>query len=382
MLDCPCMSRQEQKTKLPNEGKKRSRRWFLRGLLGVGGLAAIGKGTDWLLPRTLCRAGEWHGPLTDHFNGTQFYNPEPARDYGSRDALRWWMDRSARGIYPIVEKNRFQPQLAPVVDGKEWEVTMVNHSTMLLRTRGLHILTDPIWSDYTSPIQGLGPKRTRPPGLAWKDLPRIDVCLLSHDHYDHFDVKTLQALVARDSPRFILPLGLKSLLEYHCGEGLSIDELDWWQSATVGAVDITLTPAHHWSKRYRTVETANRSLWGGFWLRSDGGPSLYYAGDTAWTKWFGVIHERLGAPDVALLPIGAYKPDWIRRYHINPAGAVSAFRMLHARQAIACHFGTWQLANEGYQETLDDLARALERAGIAPELFIAPENGQTLRGRA
>ncbi len=381
VLDCRRMSPNAPQNLSPHEPERKSRRWFLRGLLGVGCLAAAGKGVDWVLPRTLCRAGEWHGPVTDHFDGTHFFNAEPNKDYGTRAALRWWLDRPARGVYPVVDRNRFQPELAPSVEGREWEITMVNHSTLLIRTRGLNILTDPIWSDYTSPIQGIGPRRTRPPGLAWDKLPHIDICLLSHDHYDHFDVKTLQALVAKDRPLFVLPLGLKSLLEYHCGEGLSIRELDWWQSVSVDGLNICLTPARHWSKRYRTAETANRSLWGGFWLSSPDGPSLYFAGDTSWTRWFEVIRKRLGAPDMALLPIGAYKPDWIRNNHTSPADAVRAFQTLHARRAIACHFGTWQMANEGYQETLDDLSRALREAGIAPERFIAPENGQTLRGR-
>lgn len=360
---------------------KRSRRWFLKGLLGVGALAAAGKGVDWLLPRTLCRAGEWQGPLTDHFDGTYFYNPEPQLPMGTREALRWLTDRKSKGFYPKVERNTYTPELAPHVTGKNWEVTMVNHSTMLIRMHGLNILTDPVWSDYTSPVQGFGPRRTRPVGIVWDELPRIDVCLISHDHYDHFDVNTLQKLEQRDHPHFIVPLGLKSLLEYHCGTGLRISELDWWQHITQQGLSIHVVPARHWSKRYRTTESSNRSLWCGFYLKApSGGPSIYFAGDTARTTWFATIGKRLGAPDVALLPIGAYRPEWIRNNHTNPADAVDALLALRAPHAIACHFGTWQLANEGYDETLQDLAAALQRANIPPTRFPAPENGQTIRG--
>lgn len=362
---------------------RRSRRWFLRGLIGVGSLAAAGKGVDWLLPRTLCRAGEWHGPITDHFDGTYFHNlPEdrPATSYGTASLFRWLADRRLRGIYPIVRQNKHLPQLAPQVNGKDWEVTMVNHSTMLIRMAGLCVLTDPVWSNYTSPMQGLGPRRTRPVGIPWADLPHIDVCLISHDHYDHFDVPTLRRLEERDHPLFVVPLGLKSLLAYHLGPNLRVEEKDWWETIQLPGISICLTPAYHWSKRYRTVASSNRSLWCGFWLQATGGPSIYFAGDTSRTQWFARIRQRLGAPDVALLPIGAYKPDWIRAAHTSPADAVEALCTLEAKQGIACHFGTWQLANDGYQDTLDDLAAALRQAQLPPERMIAPDNGQTLRG--
>ncbi len=348
----------------------------------MGALGATGAAVDWILPRTLCRPGEWHGPVTDHFDGTRFYNPEPGHCYGSPGAgLRWLLSRGERGEYPEVEQNEHRPQLAPAIARHEWEVTMVNHATMLIRLAGCTLLTDPVWSDYTSPVQFLGPKRTRPVGLYWNELPRVDVCLLSHDHYDHFDVGTLERLTERDNPLFIVPLGLADLLRYHCGNAVRVAELDWWQHAELPCgLRCHVVPAYHWSRRYRTEATANRSLWCGFYLEGSERPSLYYAGDTAMTKWFAEIRRRLGPPDLALLPIGAYKPSWIRNNHTSPADAVEAFGILGAKRALACHWGTWQLANEGWQETLDDLAAALRDAGIAPERFPAPLNGQTLRG--
>ena len=366
------------------DAPKRSRRLFLRTLMGAGVLAALGKGVDMLLPRTLCRAGEWHGPITDHFDGTCFHNvPEPALpppSYGKAPMLRWLRERGERGYYPEVAVNTQAPALAERVDGRRWEITLINHSTFLIRLAGLCVLTDPVWSDYTSPVQGVGPRRKRPVGLEWDKLPRVDVCLISHDHYDHFDVPTLRRLQQRDRPLFIVPLGLKSLLEHHCGGGMRIAERDWWESVQLPGLEITLTPARHWSKRYYSEDSANRSLWCGFWMQATGGPAVYFAGDSARTAWFARIRERLGAPHVALLPIGAYKPEWIRAHHTSPADAVQAMGDLRAAQAIACHFGTWQLANEGYQETLDDLAAALRRANIDPARFPAADNGQTFRG--
>ena len=336
---------------------------------------------DFLMPRCLCRGGEWDGPVTDHFDGLFFYNAEPSTLYKSSNLLQWLSERHQKGDYPTVQQNTHQPQLAPSVDCQDWEVTMVNHSTMLIRTAGLNILTDPVWSDYTSPVQGFGPKRCRPAGIAWNELPKIDICLISHDHYDHYDADTLRQLAKEHNPLFIVPLGLGSLLKYHCGAHTRIIEADWWETVQHGELNITLTPAKHWSNRYRYTYTRNRSLWCGFYLASTTGPAIYFAGDSAKSDCFRQIRQRLGAPDVALIPIGAYKPDWIRNGHISPAEAVEAFQHLQPRQAIACHFGTWQLANEGYQETLDDLTTALRQADIPQWQFIAPENGQTLRGK-
>ncbi len=338
-------------------------------------------GADWMMPRTLCRPGEWHGPVTDHFDGTRFFNPADDLAQHDPDAgslVRWMSRRHEKGEYPRVQKNVHSPELRDHIDEQEVEVTMINHSTMLLRFQGLTVLTDPIWSDYTSPVQFAGPKRTRPAGMAWEDVPRVDVCLLSHDHYDHFDVDSLRRLAERDNPLFVLPLGLKSLLEHHCGKNVRAVEKDWWETVELpGGMRVTLTPAHHWSRRYRTADTVRRSLWCGFYLHGPGRPSLYYAGDTAQCAWFRRIRERLGSPDLALLPIGAYRPDWIRRFHQSPHEAVDAMLDLGTPQAVACHFGTWQLANEGYQETIDDLHEALREQNIPDERFRILDNGET-----
>ena len=357
------------------------RRTFIVTSALLAGLCTLLLAGDFLMPGWLCRGGEWDGPVSDHFDGTFFYNPEPSTLYKTSNLLQWLRERHAKGDYPAVSTLSHQPQLTPKVDGRDWEVTMVNHSTLLIRTAGLNILTDPVWSDYTSPVQGFGPRRCRPVGISWDKLPKIDVCLLSHDHYDHYDTDTVKRLAAEHSPLFIVPLGLGNLVKHHCGEDVKVIEADWWESVQHGSLNITLTPAKHWSNRYRKTYTRNRSLWCGFYLKSSDGPAIYYVGDSAKSSCFADIRARLGAPDVALLPIGAYKPDWIRNGHISPAEAVEALQHLQARQAIACHFGTWQLANEGYQETLDDLHRALQENKIPAERFLTPDNGQTLRGK-
>ena len=372
---------EEQNTQTHPQGK--SRRWFLKTLAGTACAVGVGKGIDLLLPLTICRAGEWKGPITDHFNGKYFFNPERVglhSTHKAASAFRWLFRKRVKGHYPEVAENTHRPQLAPEVDGADWEITMVNHSTLLIRAGGINILTDPIWSDYTSPVQFAGPKRKRPVGIAWDALPKIDVCLISHDHYDHFDAATLKRLYERDTPLFIVPLGLRSLLNYHTDATPNCEEKDWWDTVQVNPhVSITLTPALHWSRRYRHPEGSNRSLWCGFSIHVSKGPHIFFAGDTAASRCFDDIYKRLGAPTVAILPIGAYRPDWIRTHHTNPADAVHIMQQLHAQQAIACHFGTWQLADDGYQENLDDLAAALKASGIPAEQFLAPDNGQTVR---
>lgn len=362
----------------------KSRRWFLKTLAGTACAVGAAKGIDLLLPLTICRPGHWEGPPTDHFDGHYFFNPEHIARHSSHKAssiFRWLFRKRVKGHYPEVAQRLHTPNLAPIVEGNHWEVTMVNHSTLLIRVGGLNILTDPVWSDYTSPVPFAGPKRKRPVGITWDELPKIDVCLLSHDHYDHFDAATLRRLQERDAPHFIVPLGLKSLLQYHTGTTPHCDELDWWDSVPVSPhTRITLTPALHWSRRYRHPEDSNRSLWCGFHIQTANGPTIFFAGDTAASNCFDDIYNRLGAPHVAILPIGAYRPDWIRTHHTNPQDAVRIMQQLHAPFAIACHFGTWQLADDGYQENLDDLAAALRAANIPHHSFPAPDNGQTLRG--
>lgn len=356
-------------------------RWLWYTLLSMLLLIAALTGLNFLLEATLCRGGSWQGAVTDHFDGSRFHNPTPFINHGQGSTTNWFLHRYQKGHYPTVTQNAHAPQLAPHVTGRDWECTLVNHSTFLIRLGGLNILTDPIWSDEPSPVPNLGPSRMRPVGIPWEQLPHIDICLISHDHYDHFDTATLRRLKLRDNPLFIVPLGLKSLLEYHIGD-VRVIEKDWWGTHTHRGVSITLTPAQHWSARYRGASARNRTLWCGFWLQAHKGPRIYFTGDTAWSDMFTQIHTRLGAPDVAIIPIGAYQPGWIRTAHLNPDDALRLFRAVRARQGIGCHFGTWQMGYEGYDETLIDLATALQRAGLPAERFVPADNGQTLRGTA
>lgn len=359
-----------------------SKRRFRIGVYGAAGLVIFLWLASFVVEQTICRGGSWDGPVTDHFNGKRFFNPE-ADDEPHNISYFWWGLTRKRGPYVTVQENRDKPQLAREVDLAQWEATLVNHSTFLLRVHDINILTDPVWSDRVSPVDCAGPRRYRPAGIDWEALPKIDVVLITHDHYDHLDLATLKKLYDRFFPQFYVPLGNKEFLEK---AGINnVVELDWWEeamfSAEKGNLKVTMTPARHFSARYRTDSARNKTLWAGYYLESSDGVKLYFAGDSAWTKFFGEIQSRLGSPHAAFLPIGAYKPEGlISRAHMTPGQAVQAFKALKPKKGIAMHFGTWQLADEGYEETLSDFRNALKVQGVAEEEFVTPDNGRTLRG--
>jgi L-ascorbate metabolism protein UlaG (beta-lactamase superfamily) len=224
-----------------------------------------------------------------------------------------------------------------------------------------NLLTDPVWAERAGPCGVVGPRRVRAPAIGLEDLPPIDVILLSHNHHDHCDLKTLGTLARRFEPIVIAPLGNARLLQ---SAGLRrVEELDWWQRATTPPMPIRLTPAHHFSAR--GPFDRNRALWGGFMI-TVARRHIYFAGDTAYAPIFGEIRDRLGAPDLSLLPIGAYEPRWfMRSVHMNPAEAVQAHLDLQSTQSIAMHFGTFQLTTEGIDEPvlgLEDARRARDVA--------------------
>jgi L-ascorbate metabolism protein UlaG (beta-lactamase superfamily) len=266
-------------------------------------------------------------------------------------------------------------QRPPGLDSATAVVTFIGHSTFLIQTQAGNILTDPMYSDRAGPLNVLGPRRVRQPAVRFEDLPPISTVLLSHNHYDHCDRRTLRMLAERFDPIVVTPLGNGRLLRSAAIR--RVEELDWWQEARTAPMPIMLTPAQHFSAR--TPFDRNRALWGGFVLMA-GASRVFFAGDTAYARFFREIRERIGPIDLALLPIGAYEPRWfMQAVHMNPAEAVQAHLDLESSESIGMHFGTFQLTTEG----IDDPVRALEEArrsrNIPPTHFRTIGFGESAR---
>ncbi len=321
------------------------------------------------------------------FDGREFHNLDGAPAGGSlANLLRWKLLGPAKTPWPVPPPpDRATPALTAALNPGELAATFVGHSTFLLQFGGgLNVLTDPIWSERASPVSFAGPRRVRPPALDLAALPPIGLVLVTHGHYDHLDLPTLRRLEERFHPLFLTGRGQRSLLERN---GLKrIVELDWWQTHRVAApaddasgseLEATFTPAQHWTAR--TAATRNRSLWGGFWLRQ-GALRVFFAGDSALGRHFSTIRQRLGEPEAAFLPIGAYEPRWFMRgQHMSPDDAVQAHLAVGARRSVGMHFGTFQLTDEGIDEPARALAASLQTRGVPAASFRVPAFGETLR---
>jgi L-ascorbate metabolism protein UlaG (beta-lactamase superfamily) len=309
---------------------------------------------------------------SDHFDGTRFSNPGGASAGQPFTAVpRMLLERRI----PWPERVDEPSQRPAPLDNSAAVVTFIGHATLLIQTPTGNILTDPMYSQRAGPFNMMGPRRVRQPAVLLDDLPPIAIVLLSHNHYDHCDLRTLGMLAERFDPLVVTPLGNAALVR---SSGIHrVEELDWWQEAKSSALPITLTPAKHFSARGPFDK--NRALWGGFVLTT-GGSRIYFAGDSAYGPFFRDIGQRLGPIDLALLPIGAYEPRWFMHVvHMNPAEAVQAHLDLGAPETIGIHFGTFQLTTE----RIDDPLRALEDArrgnNIPPSRFRTLGFGESLR---
>jgi L-ascorbate metabolism protein UlaG (beta-lactamase superfamily) len=308
---------------------------------------------------------------SDHFDGRRFVNPGGAPVQPFTAVPR--MLREPRTPWP--QRIDEAPRQPLPLDGAGAVVTFIGHATFLIQTAGANILTDPIYSQRAGPWNLVGPRRVRQPAVRFDDLPPVSIVLVSHNHYDHCDRRTLMLLAQRFDPILVTPLGNGRLAR---SAGIRrVEELDWWENATSAAVPITLTPAHHFSAR--TPLDRNRALWGGFVL-AVGRARLFFAGDTAYAGFFADIRRRLGPIDLALLPIGAYEPRWfMQAVHMNPAEAVQAHLDLGASESVGMHFGTFQLTAEGIEEPLRALDLARRARGLSGSHFRTLAFGESLR---
>ena len=301
--------------------------------------------------------------------------------------LRWQWERWRDGL-PKAPANGYhfpveKPDTAWLKNNRsQTTATWIGHASVLVQINGVNLLTDPIFSERASPVQWTGPKRVVPPALSIAELPHIDVVLISHNHYDHLDLDSVLALNAQSGgpPLFMVPLGVKPWMQ---AQGIqNVYELDWWQSENIAGLELSLVPVQHWSARSATDRF--ETLWGG-WIARTGKQStqaftLFFTGDTGYSKDFADIHRRFGDVDLALIPIGAYEPRWFMKpQHVNPTEAVQIHQDLHARHSLGIHWGTFELTDEALDEPPRALAEAIRQAGLAPEAFVVLQHGGMLK---
>lgn len=327
-----------------------------------------------IAPRFLDRI-YYEGPAGDHFDGARFFNPDGDQDTfrmpggGSRGGFIWryLTGRDGRPAWPRhVAVTPGKP--APRVDGERMVATWIGHATMLVQTQGLNILTDPIWADSAGPF-GLGPKRVTEPGVRFDDLPKIDLVLVSHNHWDHLDQPTLRRLWQRDRPAIVTSLGNDAVI---AAGGARATALDWGGRLAIRpGVTVTAVRNHHWGSRW--FSDRNRALWSAFVVSLPSGGALFFAGDTGLGdgKWPAEA-AAYGPVRLALIPIGAFRfaPGQMGAgSHIGPPDAVRVFARLGAATAIPIHWGTFRLSFEARDTPPRMLAALLRCTGGDPARF-------------
>ena len=317
----------------------------------------------------------YQGPVSDHFDGTRFFNPGRPWNKSRLDLLRWQMASEGKEPWPESVPSPYRDKPPARVDGASARIGFVGHASHFLQTGGLNILIDPVWSERCSPVTFAGPKRVNPPGIAFEDLPRIDVVLLTHNHYDHLDVDTLGALVSRDDPRLIAPLGNDTIVR-EAVPAARVEVFDWHKDVVLNnKVRVHFTPAQHWSARGLFDRLC--ALWSSYIIETPAG-AIYHIGDTGFdASLFKTTRARYGAPRLAIMPIGAYEPRWFMKdQHINPQEAVEIMQIMGASHALGHHWGTFKLTDEGVTRPPEALAAALAEKKIAPQRFRAMQPGQ------
>jgi L-ascorbate metabolism protein UlaG (beta-lactamase superfamily) len=321
----------------------------------------------------------YSGPVSDHFDGKRFYDPDGVPPKSLSEVLRWQFGGGRkRAVWPDWAPSPHADAPPALVDGAKVRLSFIGHVSWLIQAGGLNILVDPVWSERVSPFSFAGPKRRNDPGIAFEALPRIDVVLVSHGHYDHLDVPTLSKLTARFMPRVVTPLG-NDLTMRAADPKIRAEAFDWHDRVPLNdEIAVTLVPTRHWSAR--GLFDRNKALWASFVLETPAG-KIYIVCDSGYGE--GAHFRRVAAAHaplkLAILPIGAYEPRWFMRdQHMDPHDAVKALQDCGAEAALAHHHGTFQLTDEGIDAPATALGHALDEAGIPRERFGVLKPGQVV----
>ncbi|MBM3381453.1 MAG: MBL fold metallo-hydrolase [Betaproteobacteria bacterium] len=304
----------------------------------------------------------------------QFDNVYPFPPKSFWTAMRWRWNRTP-AVWPTSRPLKQSPRVGQVLKNQQAAITWIGHSSFLVEFEDLRILMDPIYSEKIFPGGFLGPKRVVEPGVSLEKTPKVDLILLSHDHFDHMDLPTLEYFAKRDNPVVVAGKGNKPLLE---DTGFkNVIELNWWEKHNFNnSVEITFVPAQHWSTR--SLISRNTTLWGGYYFKVKE-KTYYFVGDTGYhPKLFKEIQQRVGSPDFAFIPIGAYaQRDFMKDQHNNPEEAVAIHLDVKSKTSVGMHFGTFQLSDEPIDEPCELLRTETKIKSLPSSEFTCMEQGET-----
>jgi len=294
---------------------------------------------------------------------------EEAAGKSFRDFLKWTFTNKKPELVAIDSSDEWKELDSGSTDYMVW----IGHATYLINKDNLTILTDPVFSKRASPIRLAGPKRLIPPAIPIDKLPKIDVITVSHNHYDHLDLRSLKKIYkANPNAIFLVPKGDKRRLERRGIE--NVIEFLWWEEIEIKGSKFTFTPVQHWSAR--GIADRNKSLWGG-WFMNLKTETIYHAGDTGYSKDFIETKKRLGSPSISLIPVGAYAPRWfMKTNHVNPPEAIQIAIDLESERNFGMHWGTFQLTDEEILEPPKLLKESLRDQGLPDNFFNILKPGQ------
>lgn len=311
----------------------------------------------------------YNGEKKEFFKEGAFFMPGIVTDdKGFKDMVRWqfgenlniaWDEPYTKDTIPYEKKS---PESAV-------RIMFVNHATTLIESNETAILTDPIFTKRASPFSFMGPERHHEPYLKLEDIPKVDLVLISHNHYDHLDLPSLKEIEKRHRPTYVVPLNNGQFLKRVGIPEERIQELNLFESVELSQAKVSLENAQHWS--VRGIGDRNRALWGSYVIEL-AGKKVFFAGDTGYNKHFAEIREKYSVIDVAILPIGAYEPRWfMQAHHMNPEDALQAARDLGNPKVMGLHFGTFKLTNEARHDPQKE-TEALLQKNPYPETFLVP----------
>ncbi|HJK87311.1 MAG TPA: MBL fold metallo-hydrolase [Candidatus Megaira endosymbiont of Hartmannula sinica] len=311
----------------------------------------------------------YNGNKSDHFDGTYFLDPVKNNNKNFIDFFKWQATKRNTSWPKNIEVEKYDTP-PPIVKGNRLRVSNIGHTTFLIQTQGINILTDPIWENRASPFSFIGPKRIIDPGIKFENLPKIDVVWISHNHYDHLDIKTIERLWNKDKPRIITPLGNDTIIHSY-NKNITVETVDWHRMLSISPqVKFHFTPMQHWSAR--GILDKNKALWAALTIETSGG-NIYFVGDSGYGngRYFKQDKEKFGNFRLALLPMGAYEPRWFMKYaHMNPEEMLKAYEDLGQPYTIPSHYDVFKLTDEGIGEAVEKLKIAMEERNSGENIRI------------